>query len=145
MNVLPVVLLDPNPQFLREVSVCPRGHKAILFRLAKLLLEALKQMYMYRSISFVTSLRSEYTISYIHCLIKKNILCTVMYDTHGVWCLFYDCPVLFSCLVILTNSTTARLSYLVLICYLWYTSSSMYYIHCLHILFILILFRFIWC
>ena len=46
---LPVVFWDPKPTMLREVSVlvCPGGggegggHKAVLFRLAKFLLEAL--------------------------------------------------------------------------------------------------------
>jgi hypothetical protein len=35
-----VVLLDLKSSILREVSVCPRGPKAFLFRLAKLFLEA---------------------------------------------------------------------------------------------------------
>ena len=36
-----LVLLDKKLSILREVSTCPRGPKAILFRLAQFLLEAL--------------------------------------------------------------------------------------------------------
>jgi hypothetical protein len=37
------VLLDPKSSILRELSVCPRILKAVLFRLAKFLLEALER------------------------------------------------------------------------------------------------------
>ena len=36
-----MVLLDLKSPILREVSVCPRGPNAVLFRLAKFRLEAL--------------------------------------------------------------------------------------------------------
>jgi hypothetical protein len=36
-----MVLLDLKSLFLREVPTCLRGHKAVLFHLAKFLLEAL--------------------------------------------------------------------------------------------------------
>jgi hypothetical protein len=38
---LTVILLDLKFSFLREVSACPRDPKAVLFRIVKILLEAL--------------------------------------------------------------------------------------------------------
>jgi hypothetical protein len=38
---LPGVLLDLKSSILREVAACPRGPKAVLFRLAKFFLENL--------------------------------------------------------------------------------------------------------